>query len=187
MAAAQPGAPPPAPVAAEPTSRRNLLPWLGVPVALLLGVGGGFLGRGLVSHEEAPEAAASASDKPAAVGAPATEGAAAAAPGIPLAHGQGRAVTTLGTFTVNLRGSAGGRVLRMQIYVESASESASLVEANRSALKDAANTLASDYTYPDLEGLDGKTHVRDELLARLNALVGKQALDGLYFTEFVVQ
>ena len=48
-------------------------------------------------------------------------------------------------------------------------------------------TLASDYTYGDLEGTDGKVRFRDELMARLLKLVPDQKILRVYFTQFMVQ
>jgi flagellar basal body-associated protein FliL len=101
---------------------------------------------------------------------------------------RGRAVVSLGVFTVNLRGSGGGRVLRAEVQVEVDSSAEQVVEDERPALRDAVITLGSDYTYADLEGIDGKTHLRDEILARVGSLLEGQAqVHRIYFTEFVVQ
>jgi flagellar protein FliL len=99
-----------------------------------------------------------------------------------------RAVVNLGTFTVNLRGSGGGRVLRTEVQLEVASRDSAAVEGYQPVLRDAVITLASDFTYADIEGVDGKSHLRDELLGRLNTVLdGKPSIDRVYFTEFVVQ
>lgn len=99
-----------------------------------------------------------------------------------------RAVVNLGTFTVNLRGSGGGRVLRTEVQLEVSARDSATVEGYQPVLRDAVITLASDFTYADIEGLDGKTHLRDELLGRLNTVLdGKPSIDRVYFTEFVVQ
>jgi flagellar protein FliL len=110
-----------------------------------------------------------------------------AKPALPVLRGN-RSVVNLGTFTVNLRGSGGGRVLRTEVQVEVAARDADTVDTYKPVLRDAVIALASDFTYADLEGIDGKTHLRDELLGRLNTVLeGKPAVDRLYFTEFVVQ
>lgn len=99
-----------------------------------------------------------------------------------------RAVVNLGMFTVNLRGNGGGRVLRTEVQVEVEGKDQTAIEEKKALLRDAVITLVSDYTYADLEGVDGKTHLRDELVGRLNAVMSSQPpVDRLYFTEFVVQ
>lgn len=99
----------------------------------------------------------------------------------------GRAVIGLGSFIVNLRGTGGGRVLRTEIQVEVPATKSGTVEERKAQLRDAVLVLISDYTYAELEGVDGKTRLRDELQARLTSLLGAPVIERLYFTEFVVQ
>ncbi len=94
---------------------------------------------------------------------------------------------SLGKFTVNLRGTGGGRVLRMEVQVEIDGSQLAMIESKTPLLRDSVLTLASDYTFGDLEGLDGKMRFRDELLARLNSALSVSGIRRIYFTEFVVQ
>jgi flagellar FliL protein len=106
----------------------------------------------------------------------------------PAAEKHERAVVQLNDFTINLRGTGGGRVLRLKVSAEVDSSDADTVNERMDVLRDAVLTLASDYTYNDLEGIDGKMRLRDELLARLNASLESEArVKRVYFTEFVVQ
>ncbi len=98
-----------------------------------------------------------------------------------------RAVHSLDSFTVNLRGTGGGRVLRMEVQVEVNTDPVPTVEEQTPLLRDAVLTLASDYTYADLEGLDGKMRFRDELMSRLNGALSTPSVRRVYFTQFVVQ
>ncbi|MFT5585776.1 MAG: flagellar basal body-associated protein FliL [Cognaticolwellia sp.] len=99
-----------------------------------------------------------------------------------------RVVLPLGAFTMNLRGSGGGRVLRMEIQVETTAGDQATIEESIPMLRDSVITLVSDYSYADVEGLDGKTRLRDELLGRMNALLsGGERVQRVYLTEFVVQ
>lgn len=188
-----------------PSKLKTILPFVGV---LVLGAGGGY-GASLAlpssaqasegepsetpaegDHGEAAEAATEGGH-----GAPAT---AEGEHGAPAAH-EGKAavsaamtgdsiVTSLGTFTVNLRGSGGGRVLRMEVQVDSDAGDASVVSAKSAQLRDSIITGVSDYTWSELEGVDGKTRLRDELHARVNGVLGPTtAVDRIYFTQFVVQ
>ena len=97
------------------------------------------------------------------------------------------AMTNLGNFTVNLRDSAGGRVLQMEIQVESDSESAETVEKRMPQLRDSIILLASDYSYSELEGIDGKFRLKDDIQVRVNAVLEPIEVRRVYFTEFVVQ
>jgi flagellar FliL protein len=98
-----------------------------------------------------------------------------------------REVFDLGPFTTNLRGAGGGRVLRTQVQVEIRSQDIEFVTERKAMMRDSVLTLVSDYSYADLEGVDGKTHLRDELQGRLNAVLGGDKVLRVYFTEMVVQ
>jgi flagellar basal body-associated protein FliL len=98
-----------------------------------------------------------------------------------------RAVHPLNTFTVNLRGTGGGRVLRMEVQLEVDGGDLGMVEDQTPVLRDAVLMLASDYTYADLEGIDGKARFRDELMSRLNGALTNPMIKRVYFTQFVVQ
>jgi len=99
----------------------------------------------------------------------------------------GKHIVTLGDFIVNLRGTGGARVLRMQIQAMGAADAATACTAAEAPIRDAILTLASDYTYTDVEGLDGKLRLRDELLHRVNGIIKPAKVENLYFTAFVVQ
>ena len=98
-------------------------------------------------------------------------------------------IYNLGLFTVNLRGTGGGRVLRMEISVkvDTALEEAGTMDDRKDELRHHIITMVSDYSYTDLDGLDGKTRLADELLIRLNRLMGNDRIDALFFAQFVVQ
>lgn len=169
---------------------------LAVPiVAALVGVGGGvagamFLGGGSaaeeeVAAEEGEAAPAEEEEAPAAEGD--AEGAEAeGAEARPRAPGEA-VITSLGSFTVNLRGSGGGRVLRIEVQVESKGAASDVVAARTVQLRDSVITAISDYTWSELEGTDGKVRLRDELLQRANGITAPAVVERLYFTQFVVQ
>ncbi len=148
---------------------------LGALTTLILGGAGGFAGATLL----APSAEAGVADD----GEELAEGedGEAAVPEVE------RAVIPIGLMTVNLRGTGGGRVLRMEVQVETAAENQMAIEDRLPVVQDAIITLVSDYTYADIEGLDGKTRLRDELLGRINTVLGTIRIDRIYFTQFVVQ
>jgi len=99
----------------------------------------------------------------------------------------GRVITNLKTFVVNLRSSGGGRVLRMEVQVESSQDVAPVLEIRMPRLRDTILTAVSDYTFAELEGTDGKTRLRDELLTRINGAMAPMTVDQVYFTQFVIQ
>jgi flagellar basal body-associated protein FliL len=97
-----------------------------------------------------------------------------------------RKIVPLEPFTVNLRGSGGGRVLRLEVQLEINGSDSERVAKATPRLRDAVLSLASDYTYTEIEGIDGKMHFRDELLGRLNRMLEGPRIQRIYFTEFVV-
>ena len=75
----------------------------------------------------------------------------------------------------------------MEIQVESDMESAESIEKRMPQLRDSVILLASDYSYDELEGIDGKFRLKDDILARVNAVLEPIQVRRVYFTEFVVQ
>ena len=142
-------------------------------VALLLGAGGGVAGALLLKGNEPPPAAAL----------PEAEVTAQAE----VTSREATEVIGLGSFTVNLRDSAGGRLLQMDVSVEGEPVVAELVEDREAQVRDAILMLASDYTYIELEGMDGKLRLRDEIHRRVNSVVDPERITRVYFTSFVVQ
>ena len=69
----------------------------------------------------------------------------------PLQPDGDRAVHDLGLFTVNLRGSGGGRILRMEVSLETTPTGLVTVQKREAQLRDTVITLVSDYDYADLE------------------------------------
>jgi flagellar basal body-associated protein FliL len=186
------------PVAAPAAGSKKPMLIVGA-LALLLGGGGGYaasavFGSGSASTSEeasSSEGAAAAEEGAHGEGDPAVEGEGAA-------EGQantelktdpnGAAVIALGSpFTINLRGSGGGRVLRMDIQIEALGKDAGVITAKVPAIRDTILIATSDYSWSELEGTDGKTRLRDELLARVNGVTTPLNVNKLYFTQFVVQ
>jgi len=93
----------------------------------------------------------------------------------------------LGLFTVNLHGPGGGGVVRMEIQVQTDASLVENLEELKPQFRQAIITIVSEYSYSDLEGLDGKTRLADELLTRLNRLVENGRINRLYFVQFAVQ
>ncbi len=139
--------------------------------ALILGLGGGFAASSMMGGGE--DAALNGLDEDAMA---ALEEASVE-----------RMVHPLEPFTLNLRGGGGGRMLRLEVHLEIAAADAEAITERDAVLRDAVLALASDQTYADLEGLDGKTYLRDELLRRLNAVLDGPRIERVYFTDFVVQ
>ncbi len=96
-------------------------------------------------------------------------------------------IVSLGDFIVNLRGGGGGRLLNMEIQVEGSQASMALMEERKSQIRDALLTIVSDYSFAEVEGVNGKMRLRDDCLARINGIMRPQRIERIYFTRFVVQ
>ncbi len=156
---------------AEETKSSKLPLILGVLTAFIVGGAAGFGGSSFMGGGD--EAAESSEEG----GEEGEEGEAGPSPGL----------FNLGLFTVNLRGTGGGRVVRMEIQVQTEANLVEGLEERKPEFRHAIITMVSDYSYGDLEGLDGKTRLADELLARLNRLMDGGRISRLYFVQFVVQ
>lgn len=95
-------------------------------------------------------------------------------------------MAVLGEFSVNLR-DASGRVLQLKIEIETDKEDGDSVDNKMAALRDSVILLAGDYSFQDLEGIDGKIRLKDEIHTRLNAILEPVQVRRVYFTEFVIQ
>ena len=98
-------------------------------------------------------------------------------------------VFPLDTIIVNLADAGGGRYLRITIELELAPEEGA-EEALRQRLpqiKDALLTILPTKQFDELTSVEGKSSLRDEIIASLNTLLNKELVKKLYFTEFVIQ
>ncbi len=148
----------------EPTpSSGNRGPMLAV-VGLVLGLGAGFAGATFMGGDAAAE-------EPEPDDAEVTSQV---------------AVLPLEPFTVNLRGGE-GRLLILEVQLELAQAELEVLTERVPLVRDAIVFLASDYAAAELEGIDGKLRLRDELLGRLNVSLDGPTVKRIYFTHFLVQ
>lgn len=96
-------------------------------------------------------------------------------------------ITEVGDFTVNLRNNSGGRLLQMAVSIENSVDDSDQIEERIPQLQDTIVLLASDFSYDELDGMDGKMRMRDEILAQINKVLAPTVVDRVYFTSFVVQ
>ncbi len=135
-------------------------------VTVLLGLGGGL-------------AYLIFSDDPAPVGSP---GQAASAP-----HGE-RAVMSLDPFLVNLADRETRRYLKLKVDLEVSQEkSVKELEKSLSSIRDALILLLSSKAFTEISTVEGKGHLKQEILQKLAAIPGGRKVTNIYFTEFVAQ
>lgn len=98
-----------------------------------------------------------------------------------------RTTYSLGFFTVNLNGDGGGRSVQMELDLEVRLELADALADRKAALRHTVIQLVSDYSYKEIEGLDGKLRLQDDLLTHLQKVMGDEGrIERVYFTRFVV-
>lgn len=94
----------------------------------------------------------------------------------------------LETFIVNLVGTSGERYLKVTIELElKESKLVSELEKRKPQVRDTILLLLSSKTFEDIATFRGKTKIRNEIIARLNAVLAPGSIKKVFFTEFVVQ
>jgi len=96
-------------------------------------------------------------------------------------------ITDLGEFTVNLRNSAGGRVLQMNLSVETKLDLSLKFEERKAEIRDAILMLSSNYTIAQLDGMDNRKDFQDAIETRVDTILGEDQVERIYFTNFVVE
>ncbi|BBD09402.1 flagellar basal body-associated FliL family protein [Desulfovibrio ferrophilus] len=110
----------------------------------------------------------------------------------PLAEGemdpQDTVLVSLPTFVVNLADPLGRRYLKLTLDVELRNqEAADKLAKNEPKVRDAVILLLSSKTFADLSSIENKLGLKDEIVKRLNQIVGGSNVLRVYFTELVVQ
>ena len=162
----------------------SMLPMILAAVgALVVGAGAGFGGALLLGsgdEAEAEEGAEAEPDEPEEIEDPET------GEMVMLENPSAVHLHDLEQFTVNLRGGGGGRTLRMEVQLQSKARHQYKLAEQHAAMRDAVLTLASDYTYGDVEGFDGKQRLKDDLLGAVIKVVEPEMVDRVLFTKFQV-
>ena len=92
------------------------------------------------------------------------------------------------TMIVNLADQGGKRYLRVTMDLElSAPEVIEEINKRLPQLRDAILMVLPAKQYSDISTTEGKIKLRDELMAKMNAILKTGQITTIYFTEFVVQ
>ncbi len=92
------------------------------------------------------------------------------------------------TLIVNLADQGGKRYLRITMELElSTPEVLEEINLRMPQLRDTILMVLPSKQYSDISGTEGKITLRDELIAKMNAILKKGTVTTIYFTEFVVQ
>lgn len=97
-------------------------------------------------------------------------------------------IVTLSPFIVNLADPLGRRFLRMTMDVEVINrEAVNDLDKLGSRVRDAIILLLSSKAFTDLASMESKIILKNEIVERLNQIVGAGRVTNVYFTEFVIQ
>ncbi|MCK5202704.1 MAG: flagellar basal body-associated FliL family protein, partial [Desulfobacterales bacterium] len=94
----------------------------------------------------------------------------------------------LDTFIVNLADAGRSRYLRVTMDLELAeSTDAAKLNERLSQIRDSVLMILPSKRFDEIASMDGKTALRDEIIAKLNSLFPDNVVTDIFFTEFVVQ
>lgn len=170
------------PVAAETEggdSKKKMFIIIGaaVAVAIILGIVAFMLmGKGDKKEEAKVEGKAAAGEHGGA--APAgKEGAAAGASNI----------YPLEPFIVNIYDGQELRYLKVKVELEMAGAAKGELDARLAPIRDAVLVLLTAKTMQDIQDVQGKNQLKDEILVAINKVIPPGKIAKVYFTDFVVQ
>ena len=91
-------------------------------------------------------------------------------------------------FIVNLADAEKARYLKAKVELEVANEEVKAAcEGNLPAIRNSLVELLSSKTYSQINDIKGKTRLRQEIIVRLNEILGTNGITQVYFTDFIVQ
>lgn len=108
--------------------------------------------------------------------------------GLPSHLEQGPMVYTMDKFVANLTGEP-KRTLRIQVNLDmmnAQSYSEIMDEENRARARDTILRVLSEKTFTDLESLQGKLFLKDELLKNINKALRVGLVKDIYFSDFIM-
>jgi flagellar protein FliL len=198
------GSPPPAEAPAKEavvetpkTSSGGLAGWVPLLAAIVLMPALAYVMTAFVIVPKLERAVGKESAAPAASSAPAAkasahgEKSAAKEPKKKGAHAEsaGKKVSVpLKKVLVNVSGTQGTRFLLVNMTLAgNAEELKTAVEENMDQLSDLASSSLSTKTIADLEKPGARNLIRAELLSVFNSVLGSEAVNEIYFTEFAIQ
>ena len=99
-------------------------------------------------------------------------------------------ICPLKSFVVNLldKRGVGKRYLKVTIEVEVGKEvDKQLIDSHNPQLRDSILLLLSSQTLDEINTMEGKLALKQEILSRMMQILGGGVVQRIYFTEFVVQ
>lgn len=92
----------------------------------------------------------------------------------------------IGSYTINLRDPTGAHKLQMEISVQVPCASKTKIADKQAEISHMINMLASDYTVTNLNGLNGRSQLKDEIHVRINKIMQPIKIDNVFFTKFII-
>ena len=97
-------------------------------------------------------------------------------------------IIPLETIIVNLAGSKGRRIAKVNIELELQGEHvATEIDQRKAQVRDIIIILLSGKTYDQVASKEGKDQLREEIMQTVNAFLTKGKIKQVYFTEFIYQ
>lgn len=98
----------------------------------------------------------------------------------------GGKVIPLETFIVNLAGSKGRRVAKVNIELDVEGDGVvSEIDQRKAQVRDIIIIMLSGKTYDQISSREGKDHLKEEIKDTVNAFLTKGKIKDVYFTEFI--
>ncbi len=92
----------------------------------------------------------------------------------------------LETFLINLSGSQGRKLLKVNMELEvEGDKTPEEIEKRKAAVRDMILLILSSKRYEDVSTKDGKDRLRDEIKQQLNQILKKGLVKQVLFTEFI--
>ena len=98
-------------------------------------------------------------------------------------------IYTMEKFTVNLTGEP-KRVIRVEVNLNMLSKDGFeevMISDNRAKARDSVVQILNQKTFAEVESIQGKLFLKDQISVALNSLLDKGVVKDIYFTDFVVQ
>jgi flagellar FliL protein len=96
-------------------------------------------------------------------------------------------IFVLEPFIVNLMDLKGIRFLKLTLEVELAGIPEDVFKKETPKIRDSLIILLTSKGYEEVSSIQGKLKLREEILYRVNKIVGDGKVKAVYFTDFVVQ
>lgn len=94
----------------------------------------------------------------------------------------------LDAFTVNLKSDSGRRYLKATISLELNGKELSLeLDNKKPVIRDRIIRILTSKTLEEISSTKGKQKISDQIKDTLNSMITDGSIEGIYFTEFVIQ